>query len=292
MIKSHDIITVRGDKSQVIEGNPMFQSVGGKRSYTSESLFYIPDHWHEDMEFLYVHDGSMDYVVNGKEIRLNAGEGIFVNSRRIHSNASKLGEHAVFTYRIIHPSQLCGSPYIMQQYIQPALSINSFDYIILNQNDWTKGIVDRLIELEELPLPSKEISSIELGLYTMSLFYENIDFKEHVKSFSPIHMNDFQKMMNFISGHYMEKISLEDIAESANIGKTLCTKLFKKYVAKTPGEYLISYRITKSLEMLNTSDMSVTDIAYASGFNSASHYTKTFREVLGCTPLKYKSLSV
>ncbi len=105
-------------------------------------------------------------------------------------------------------------------------------------------------------------------------------------------MSDFQKMMGYISEHYMEKISLEDIAESANIGKTLCTKLFKKFVAKTPGEYLISYRITKSLEMLNSSDMSVTDIAYACGFNSASHYTKTFREMLGCTPLKYKSLSV
>lgn len=289
MIKTHDIITVRGDQSQIIERNPMFQSVGGKRSYTSESLFYIPDHWHEDIEFLYVHDGNMDYVVNGKEIRLSAGEGIFVNSKRIHANASRIGEYCVFTYRIIHPSQICGSPYIIQQYIQPMLSLNSVDYILLNQNDWTKEIIDKLIDLEDKPKASMEIGSIEIGLYAIRLFYENIDFTEHVKSFSPVHMNDFQRMMNYIQEHYMEKLSLEEIAEAGNIGKTLCTKLFKKYVAKTPGEYLISYRITKSIEMLNSSDMSMTDIAYACGFNSASHYTKTFREMIGCTPLKYRS---
>ena len=86
----------------------------------------------------------------------------------------------------------------------------------------------------------------------------------------------------------MEKISLEDIARAGNVGKTLCAKLFKKYVSKTPGEYLIFYRIQKSIELLTDTNMSTTEISYATGFSSASHYTKTFRELMGCTPLKYR----
>lgn len=98
----------------------------------------------------------------------------------------------------------------------------------------------------------------------------------------------FKTMMIFIQEHYMEKISLEDIAKAGNVGKTLCAKLFKKYVSKTPGEYLIFYRIQKSIELLTDTNMSTTEISYAAGFSSASHYTRTFRKLMGCTPLKYR----
>ena len=103
-----------------------------------------------------------------------------------------------------------------------------------------------------------------------------------------INVGTFKTMMIFIQEHYMEKISLEDIAKAGNVGKTLCAKLFKKYVSKTPGEYLIFYRIQKSIELLTDTNMSTTEISYATGFSSASHYTKTFRELMGCTPLKYR----
>jgi transcriptional regulator GlxA family with amidase domain len=56
----------------------------------------------------------------------------------------------------------------------------------------------------------------------------------------------------------------------------------------TPWEYLIHYRIQKSIELLTKTDMSITEIGYATGFASASHYTKTFREMMGCTPAKYR----
>lgn len=86
----------------------------------------------------------------------------------------------------------------------------------------------------------------------------------------------------------MEKISLEEIAAAGNVGKTLCAKLFKKYVSMTPGDYLIYYRIQKSIELLTKTDLSTTEISYATGFSSASHYTKTFHEMMGCTPLRFR----
>jgi AraC-like DNA-binding protein len=87
----------------------------------------------------------------------------------------------------------------------------------------------------------------------------------------------------------MEKISLEEIAAAGNVGKTLCAKLFKKYTSKTPGEYLIYYRIQKSIELLTKTDLNTTEISYATGFSSASHFTKTFREMMGCTPSKFRN---
>jgi len=292
LIEQNDLITIRNDKSQVFtDVNPMYLCKFGRNTYTSETLTYLPDHWHDEIEFLYVIDGQHDYTINGKQIHLNAHEGIFVNSRRFHCNYSKAGKYSVFMYLLIHPSHLCASPYIEQKYIKPLISHDSIDYIILRnkEGDWTKEILDAFMSLSSKSDATREIGILEHGLGAVRLIYENVDMTKTVNSTDPVHLNTFQEMLQFIYDHYTEKISLEDIADSGNVGKTLCAKLFKKFVQKTPGEYLIYYRIIKSTELLASSDLSIADIAYSSGFSSASNYTKTFREIVGCTPIKYRN---
>lgn len=292
MTKTREIVTIRSDKSQIFEDrDPLFLCIGGRNSYTSDTISYASEHWHEDIEFLYVQEGKLDFIVNGKELELKAGEGIFVNSRRIHSNWSKLGEYCIFIYGIVHPSILTASPYIEQQYIKPLVSSSTFDYILLNKNDWTGEIIEEIENLmEKDQKASVEIGVIECAYKFIRLIYENVDMSKQINPVSPVYTKTFQSMLSFIQEHYMEKISLDEIAKAGNIGKTLCAKLFKQYVAKTPGDYLISFRIMKSMEMLSGTDMSVTEIAYSTGFTSASHYTKTFREIIGCTPMKYRGL--
>lgn len=291
MTNVRDIITVRNDKSQVFEyTNPIFNYFVIKNSYSADTFYYITEHWHEEIEFLCVLDGCLDYKVNGTEIHLEAGQGIFVNSRRIHSNWSKQGESCVLIFVIFSPSSLCGIPYIDQQYIKPLLSNSSMDYLILRQEDWTKAIIDDVEQLGQIQEKEiLELSIMEMMYRTLRKFQEHIDLSKQYNSASPVHLNTFKCMMEYIQLHYMEKISLDEIAEAGSVGKTLCAKLFKKYVSKTPGEYLIQYRIAKSMELLSGEDMSITDIAYATGFTSASHYTKTFREIIGCTPHKYRA---
>lgn len=292
MIEQHDLITIRNDKSQVFtDVNPMYLCRFGKNTYTSETLTYISDHWHDEIEFLYVLDGQHDYTVNGTQIHLNAHEGIFINSKRIHCNYSKAGEYSVFLYLLIHPSHLCASPYIEQKYIKPLMAQESNDYIILRneEGDWTKQILDSFLSMADKPASTREIGLLEHSLGAIRLIYENVDIANQVNTADPVHLNIFQDMLQFVYDHYTEKISLEDIAAAGNVGKTLCAKLFKKYVQKTPGEYLIYYRIIKSTEQLSTSNLSIADIAYSSGFSSASNYTKTFREIVGCTPIKYRN---
>ena len=87
----------------------------------------------------------------------------------------------------------------------------------------------------------------------------------------------------------MNKISLDEISYAGNVGKTLCAKIFKKYTSKTPGDYLIYYRIQKSIELLTTTSLSTTEISFSTGFSSASHFTKTFRTLMGYTPLQYRN---
>jgi AraC-like DNA-binding protein/mannose-6-phosphate isomerase-like protein (cupin superfamily) len=290
MTNSREIITIRKDGSQIVEyNNPLFESFAVKSYYGSNQIYYVTEHWHEDVEVLYVIDGELAYNVNGKSVVLHAGEGICVNSKRIHSNRSVPGKPCAYYCSIIHPSLLCSSKYIENTYVAPLLGANSFDYLLLSRHDWTHVILEELERLFEAADPKTiELDILEASFRIWKTICQNMDMPSGAAAPASLEVGTFKSMMLYIQNHYMEKMALEEIAAAGNVGKTLCTKLFKKYVSMTPWEYLIHYRIQKSIELLTKTDMSITEIGYATGFASASHYTKTFREMMGCTPAKYR----
>lgn len=290
MTNLSDIITTRSDGSQVVEyNNPLFECFAAKSYCAANKTYHITEHWHEDLEFLYVIDGELEYNVNGKSMILHAGEGIFVNSKRIHSNHSIYGKSCAYYCSIIQPSLLCSSKYVEQTYIAPLLGPNSFDYLLLNRNDWTHIIIEEIERLFEESDPKIiELDILDASFRIWKTIYKYVGIPHITAEPASSRISTFKSMMQFIQDHYMERISLDDIAAAGNVGKTLCAKLFKKYASKTPGEYLIYYRIQKSIELLTKTDLSTTEISYATGFSSASHYAKTFHEMMGCTPSKFR----
>lgn len=286
-----DIITTRSDRSQIVEyNNPLFECFAVKSYYAANKTYHVTEHWHEDLEYLYIIDGELKYNVNGKSIILHAGEGICVNSKRIHSNHSIPGKSCAFYCSITHPSLLCNSKYIEQTYMAPLLGSNSFDYLLLNTNDWTHIIIEELERLFEDSDPKiVELDILETCYRIWKTIYKHVEIPPITAEPASFKIDTFKSMMLFIQDHYMEKIALEEIAAIGNVGKTLCAKLFKKYASKTPGEYLIYFRIQKSIELLTKTDLSTTEISYATGFSSASHYTKTFHKMMGCTPSKFRN---
>lgn len=81
---------------------------------------------------------------------------------------------------------------------------------------------------------------------------------------------------------------MEDIAKAGNVSKTGCCGIFQKYVNQSPNAYLIEYRLRNGIELLRTTDMTVTEICYEVGFNGPSYFSESFRKAFGCSPLEYR----
>lgn len=282
------------DKSQHFKfENPLFYFQADLSYYNKETDVEFPEHWHKTLEFLYVIEGSISYEVEGKTIVLHEKEGIMVNPCRIHSNKSPLGEGVIFYYVEIDPSYVSASPYIHQKYVEPVMGAKSFDYLLLNENDWTRDILEELTRLFKTgPSAEMELDIIETSFKLLKVIYKNMKDELLSKDVSSAYENNYNAMIDFIKVNYGDKISLDEIAEAGNVGKTLCAKLFKTFSSQTPGDYLIHYRITQSMDLLKKGELTITDIAYQVGFNSPSHFTKTFREITGTTPKKYAALEL
>lgn len=99
-----------------------------------------------------------------------------------------------------------------------------------------------------------------------------------------------EAIMKYISLNYKNKITLREIADFTGYSKNYICAYFKKYSGFSIVEYLNGYRVKKSQEYLKDTDMSVTDISSKCGFESITHFGRTFKLIVGCSPLQYRKM--
>ncbi len=93
-----------------------------------------------------------------------------------------------------------------------------------------------------------------------------------------------QQARYYIADHFMENISLDDIAKSVSLSKYYFSRQFEKEVGVTPWRFLIETRIRNSMQMLIHTRMTVDEIAVNCGFSDATHFIRTFKKITGDTP--------
>lgn len=97
-----------------------------------------------------------------------------------------------------------------------------------------------------------------------------------------------KQMLDFIRTHYQEKIALDSIAAAGGVCRTKCCQIFRQHLGRTPNDYLNSFRPEKGMQLLKSTRMSITEIADACGYGSASYFTETFTRMKGCSPTQYR----
>ena len=260
-----------------------------KGSLGPEKNYAFLSHWHDELEFVLVTKGTMFYYINGKSVSMEVGDGVFVNSRRLHSSFSPEGVGCEYICFLVHPTLLCASPYIEEKYILPVIN-GGVDYLPLRQNskDMQKAIE---IIREAYELTSKDDFEITIQKAIFELWYEVYKLTDNSPRASApqsYHLSALKEMIEFINRHYSEKITLEQIGRAGGFGETSCCRIFKKYTNKTPLSFLIDHRLQKGIELLLSTDMTVTEISNATGFSSPSYFSEMFKKSYGCSPREYK----
>ena len=75
---------------------------------------------------------------------------------------------------------------------------------------------------------------------------------------------------------------------SGNISKSLCNKVFHKYVGDSPVNYLLNYRVRKVAELLRTTSLSLSEIAALTGFNGTSYMSEMFKKSFKSSPRDFR----
>ncbi len=94
--------------------------------------------------------------------------------------------------------------------------------------------------------------------------------------------------MAYIHQHSSEPLGREDIASHINISADYLTDCFRQELNLTPMMYLRRYRIHLARELLETTDLSIMQVAFKVGFSESAHFTRTFQREVGMTPRAFR----
>ncbi|MCD7820528.1 MAG: AraC family transcriptional regulator [Lachnospiraceae bacterium] len=112
-----------------------------------------------------------------------------------------------------------------------------------------------------------------------------------VKSYSRVQYSELvRNCMNYIDFHYMEHLSLEVLAKKNAVSKTYLSAVFKKETAQTITDYINETRVRRSTFLLNTTSLSIQNIAEQCGFSDSNYFTRTFKRQQNMTPMQYRKL--
>ncbi len=98
------------------------------------------------------------------------------------------------------------------------------------------------------------------------------------------------KAIDYMENNFNRNITLAEISKEIFVSQAHFERMFKKYIGKTPHQYLVEIRIQKAMEMLKTEDCSIEETARRCGFVSLSHFSTVFKRVSGKNASEYKKL--
>ena len=122
--------------------------------------------------------------------------------------------------------------------------------------------------------------------------YKSLSSFIYEKSFSITEGERMRDVFDYTMTHFNKEITLESVADVANMTKTAFCKYFKKYTNKTYVVFLNELRIEHACKhLVSNQDITVADVAYKVGFNNISNFNRQFKKIKHKTPLVYKQES-
>ncbi|MGN1415860.1 MAG: helix-turn-helix domain-containing protein [Oscillospiraceae bacterium] len=271
--------------------------------YINDFVWYpehtIGWHWHPEVELSVVLSGEVEIFINNTSYRLTAGEGFFINTNAMHKQAAIAvsGEYPVLATICFLPDFIgdCGEELIYRKYVLPIISDKALRCMRLSaDNEWQQGIIEtvrRVCELSEEQRFGYELRCRDLIGELWCSLAENIGEAPStpIDRRTIIGEKRLKTMLSYIYSSYQNELTVEDIACSASISKSECFRCFRSMIGKKPVAFLNEYRLKKALELLNTTDMQITEVCLACGFGHISYFGKLFRETYGMSPREYRS---
>ena len=96
------------------------------------------------------------------------------------------------------------------------------------------------------------------------------------------------KIFSYIGKHFNEKLTTSQLASMCYLSEGYFCRFFKKATGRTVAEYITEVRVEKASVMLRSTDSTIADIAFNTGFDDANYFARVFRKTTGFSPSCYR----
>lgn len=255
-------------------------------------LKYFDYHSHHEYEIYFFHGGFCRYLIHNQIYDLEPGDILLMNGLTLHKPNIHLPDE--YTRSVVHfsPNWIHGllkelsSEYLLEPF-------NSHCFIRTKENKKSKKLEKIFQEMSILQNQSSPLVETELKVLLVQALIVLYQLAQKNKIHFETNKNEkathAENIATYIQENFIHPLTLDKIAAELNLSKSYISHLFKEMTGFTVMEYVMGCRLNHAKYLLEVEpDKPIHEVAFASGFESASHFSRYFHKQVGITASKYR----
>ena len=236
-------------------------------------------HSHDFCEILYVAGGAGEAILEGKKFRLAPGDLVVVNPGTLHEERSDAKAPLRLIFLAIRDFAVPGLP---------AGCLSQEKYRVLSCGEYRYKMDIYLRELlQETSSQIEFYQEISQGLVSALLVLVMRLIRINPEDEAAL-SQECQKIKEHLDQNFTSPITLDSLSETVYISKHYLSHLFKEQTGVSPIKYLTSKRMEKACELLSETELPVSEVSKAVGYENPLYFSQVFKRIYGISPVKYR----
>ena len=252
--------------------------------------FQIPVHWHDEFEIIYVRSGFLAVSISGESYIGKTGDAFVVSPGNLHLMGSQTG--TVDYYTFLFPLKYISfrtDDMLDEKLLEP---LNSGHLMICPRvKDTAKELCEQLVDIymakkdeSESKITTQVRTKIILLQFILEMWKKGFVIENDTSGRNTVE----KEMVSYIQQNFTGKISLREFGEQFHLSEKYISRYFKEHFHITLSQYVTYLRLEHAKQLLQDTDIPVTDVAMQSGYQNVSYFIRSFQKAYAVSPLKYR----
>ena len=253
--------------------------------------FQIPVHWHDELEIIYVKGGFLTVSISGESYIGKPGDAFVVSPGNLHLMGSDTGTVDYYTFLFPLKNLSFRADGLFEEKLLEPLGSG---HLMINPriNDTAKELCEQLIEVHESKNQESEsqlTAQIKTKIILLQFILEMWKKGFIIENDTNGRNTEEKEMVSYIQQNYTGKISLKEFGEQFHLSEKYISRYFKEHFHITLSQYVTYLRLEHAKQLLQDTDIPVTEVAMQSGYQNVSYFIRSFKKTYEISPLKYRN---
>ena len=249
--------------------------------YTTDFIKSLP-HLHYHLEIMYVITGCTTICIDSQEYTLQSGDIAVISPYQIHYSVDS---HAKVAFFIFTPDTLI--------HMKDKLTRNILTNPHIKNNTLSNLAVETLntvitTRLSDTICYASNTTVIGMLYILLTDIFEKNELKQHILSKD---IESFKPVFKYIDENYTKKISLTSVAKALGFNYYNLSRLFSRYLNISFTEYVNSKRLLLAYTLICSSNKTILEIMYATGYTSERTFYRCFKDYFNMTPMQLRNIN-
>ncbi|WHH57315.1 AraC family transcriptional regulator [Petroclostridium sp. X23] len=250
---------------------------------------------HDHFEMVYIKRGNAVFHIAGQDVHMGPNDIVIIKPFQLHkfNVKSQAGcEFIVLSFKFQDQRDKEYSDISLNDFIEFVKNKESGSFITLKvsrKNDIVYVMNRILREREKQDIWGDFLSYLLImELFVLVSRALKMEWEESIKNKSLKLKELMHIAKQYMEVNYEKDLTLTDVSKYVFLSQSYFAHAFKEEFDISPKSYLLKVRIDKSKELLEKTDLKISDVALSVGFSSQQRYNDMFKKYVGMTPLKYR----